>query len=118
MHWIKSPESCTSQLQRWNQPRKRKLDACDVSDITFVKHEYGKPKQAQSSMLYDPRPSEYAVTSESEIQSLGKKLIETDEHVSLLHLFPLPLLAQDTTLTLASTPADVREVILNHFWPC
>ena len=110
---IKSPESCTSQLQRWNQPRKRKLDACDVSDITFVKHEYGKPKQARSSMLYDPRPSEYTVTSESEIQSLGKKLTETDEHVSLLHLLPLPLPAQDTTLTLPSTPADVREVILN-----
>ena len=104
---VRSPDSCTSQLQRWNQPRKRKLDACDVFDITFVKYEYGKSKQAQSSMLYDdhPRPSEYAVTSESEIQSLGKKLIETGEDISL----PLP--AQDARLY---TPLDVREVIMNE----
>ena len=111
---VRSPDSCTSQLQRWNQPRKRKLDACDVFDITFVKYEYGKSKQAQTSMLYDPRPSEYAVTSESEIQSLGKKLIETGEDISLLHLLPLPLPAQDARLSLPSTPPDVREVIMNE----
>ena len=111
---VRSPESCTSQLQRWNQPRKRKLDACDVSDISFVKYEFGKLKQTQSSMLYDPRPSEYVATTENEIQSLRKTLVETGEDISLLHLLPLPLPAQDFKLLLPFLPPDVREVILNE----
>ena len=44
---LRSPHSHTSQLQKWNHPRKRKLDSCSVNDITFVKHEYGKKKKEQ-----------------------------------------------------------------------
>ena len=38
----RKPESCTSSLQKWNQPHKRKLDACDIDDTVFVKYEYGE----------------------------------------------------------------------------
>ena len=31
-----------TKLQKWNQPWKRKVDACAVDDIDFVKHEYGR----------------------------------------------------------------------------
>ena len=37
---LRSPQPCTAKLQRWNQPRKRKLDSCNVEDIAFVKYEY------------------------------------------------------------------------------
>ena len=62
-----------SQLQQWNQPRKRKLEPCNVADISFVKHEHGKQKRPTSSMVYDPRPIEMQSTSDTEIASLGKK---------------------------------------------
>jgi hypothetical protein len=42
---LRSPKSCTSELQKWNQPWKRKLDACAVNNIDFMKHEYGKEKK-------------------------------------------------------------------------
>ena len=42
---LRSPQSCTSELQKWNQPRKRKLESRSVNDIPFIKHEYGKTKK-------------------------------------------------------------------------
>ena len=51
---LRSPQSCTSELQKWNQPRKRKLESRSVEDISFVKHEYGKTKKVEQSVLYDP----------------------------------------------------------------
>ena len=53
---LRSPHSCTSQLQKWNQPRKRRLESRSVEDISFVKYEYGKTKKTAQSVMYDPRP--------------------------------------------------------------
>ncbi len=33
MKWLRSPQSCTSELQKWNQPHKRKLESCSIEDI-------------------------------------------------------------------------------------
>jgi hypothetical protein len=47
-------QTCTSRLQTWNQPRKRKLDSSSVYEIDFSKKVYGKdPKKARK--LQDPR---------------------------------------------------------------
>lgn len=48
---VRSPRSCTSVLQTWNQPRKRKLDSREVDDIPFIKHEYGKTKRQPDPLL-------------------------------------------------------------------
>ena len=45
---LRSPQLCTSELQKWNQPRKRKLASCPAEDITFVKYEYGKKNEAST----------------------------------------------------------------------
>ena len=85
---VRPPHSCTSQLQQWNQPRKRKLDACDVEDIMFIKHVYGKSKRQPSSTVYDPRPLEMASTSQ-EVALLAERLRATNEDVAMLHLLLL-----------------------------
>ena len=48
-------ESCTSRLQKWNQPRKRKLDAQSVYDIDFSKKIYGREERNSVKPLRDPR---------------------------------------------------------------
>ena len=49
--------SCTSRLQVWNRPRKRRLPPQEVEEM-FVKEEYGKSKRPMQPMVYDPRPTE------------------------------------------------------------
>ncbi len=39
---------CTSQLQAWNQPRKRHLDTSILTDIDFSQHEFEESIPAQS----------------------------------------------------------------------
>ena len=112
---VRPPESCTSQLQQWNKPRKRKRDACDVDDISFVKHEYGKNKRQPSSTVYDPRPSEMASTSHHEVTALTQRLRSTGEDVAILHLLPLSLPSVDSqSIDLPLLPSREREVILNE----
>lgn len=112
---IRQPESCTSQLQRWNQPRKRRLDPCDVDDIMFVKYEYGKTKKQAPSMAYDPRPSGLTSTAESEIELLRKRLSETKKEVALLHLLPLSFPTSATPLPdLPPSPPLVRDRIVSE----
>ena len=47
-------ETCTSRLQTWNQPRKRKLDPETVYDIDFSRKIYRKKKK-NPKPLTDPR---------------------------------------------------------------
>ena len=48
-------ESCTSRLQTWNQPRKRKLDPQSVYDIDFSKKIYRREERNAVKPLSDPR---------------------------------------------------------------
>ena len=61
---LRSPQSCTSELQQWNQPCKRKLESHSI-DISFIKHEHRKMKKVAPSVFYDPRPSDMRFTSDS-----------------------------------------------------
>lgn len=45
IHQVRENLPCTSQLQAWNQPRKRTLEVAEVNDIKFVKLEHGKEKR-------------------------------------------------------------------------
>ena len=52
-------ETCTSRLQTWNQPRKRKFDSQSVYEIDFSKKIYGREERNTAKPLNDPRrPSE------------------------------------------------------------
>ena len=88
---LRSPESCTSRLQKWNQPRKRKLEPCNVDDIMFVKHEFGKNKKQTPYVPYDPRPSELSSTSDADISLFRENLSKTGKDIALLHVLPCSL---------------------------
>ena len=71
MHWksmhvsfacICNQVACTSQLQTWNQPRKRVLEPSEVSSIKFVKLEHGKVKRPITCKFYDPHPQQSSHT--------------------------------------------------------
>lgn len=47
--------SCTSRLQAWNQPRKKKLDPKTIYEISFERAEYGKMKKSHPK----PIPRDY-----------------------------------------------------------
>ena len=82
---LRSPDSCTLQLQKLNQ---RKLEPCNVDDITFVKHELGKSKKQMQYVPYDPHPSELSSTSDADTSSLREKLSKTEKDIALLHVLP------------------------------
>ena len=113
---LRSPQSCTAELQRWNQPRKRKLDCRNVEDISFVKYEYKKEKKAPQSLVYDPRPPSLRSTSEASLHTLKEDLQKTGKDVVLLHLLPGPSSSETTSSpsTLPSTPPIVHQDLLKQ----
>lgn len=114
---LRSPQSCTSELQKWNQPRKRKLDSRPAEDIAFIKYEYGKKNKPQPPATYDPRPPSSRSTLDSRIQTLRHDLEETGRDIVLLHLLPQPN-AQNQVhsplCTLPPPPPVVREKFLKQ----
>ena len=54
-------DSCTSCLQEWNRPRKRRLSPQEVEEIAIVKAEYGKSKHPTQPMIYDSQPAELSI---------------------------------------------------------
>ena len=91
-------ESCTSTLQKWHQPsRKRKLNPCTSSNIKFVKEEYGKHKKQLSGGSYDPRPSSLISTTSRDVVSLQQQLQQLGTPVALLHVLPLSVTSQSNS---------------------
>ena len=120
IHQLRDHVSCTSQLQVWNQPRKRTLDSADVEEIKFIKMEYGKQKRKPMVVPYDPRPVPLQCTS---AQSLRQSL----ECKALLHVLPgsvssrghqLPLIPRSSQerirhlLTQQIQPVSIRDTFL------
>ena len=70
--------SCTSQCN---------LDTVNVSDIKFVKMEYGKQKRLSSVAPYDPRPLSLQHTSVEEVQFL-RNALQLKGDAALLHVIP------------------------------
>ena len=87
---IRQPDACTSRLQEWNQPRKRRLDSREVEEIAFVKEEYGKNKRHSGTMVFDPRPIELQCTSPGEVSALRNSLADVGKDIAFLHLLSLP----------------------------
>ena len=79
---IRQPDACTSRLQEWNRPLKRRLQPQEVEEIAFIKEEYGKNKQPSLSMVYDPRPVEFQHTTSIEVEALRSKLSDTGKDIA------------------------------------
>lgn len=68
---ISSPEdsdkvSCTSVLQQWNKPRKRRLDSKMVEDISFRNEKFDVEPKRSVAEIFDPRPSALRRTTKAE----------------------------------------------------
>lgn len=69
------PVSCTSQLCKWNQPRKLKVDPKPVSEIVITKHYYDKQSTKQAKVTqYDPRAPCDRELSQVALQQLSSDL--------------------------------------------
>ncbi len=110
---LRPPESCTSQPQSWNQPRKRRLDPCDVSEIQFVKHEYGKIKKPPRPLLYDPRPERLRCTTDEEVEILKQRLTDIDSSAALLHVLSTQTVQTPPT-SLPPAPSVVKEEFIRE----
>lgn len=87
---LREPESCTSRLQEWNQPRKRRLESEPTETISFVKEVYGKQKcRPSQSVVYDPQPIEFQGTSTAHIIHLRQRFSEMGKDIAFLHVLPL-----------------------------
>ena len=59
--------SCTSKLQKWNQPRKRRLDSQPSNDISFKVEQYNHKPRRISKDFFDPRPLNLQKTTNEEL---------------------------------------------------
>ena len=110
---INEHTACTSKLQEWNQPRKRKLDPEAGTQIKFVKLEHGKIKRDSFSPLYDPRLISLQQTSQQEISDFRSSLVTLKEPCAFLHVLPgVPSLPFVPNTSLPPTPRSSREKIL------
>ena len=124
---------CTSQLQTWNQPRKRTLDSADIEEIKFIKMEYGKMKCKPTVVPYDPRPVPLRCTTAEEILSLRQALESKGSDIALLHVLPgivssqglqLPLIPRSSQerirhllVTQLIQPVSIRDIV-KSWWKC
>ena len=76
----------TSQLCKWNEPRKRKESTIPMSEAVFQKHDYLKPAKKTMKRLedFDPRPPEYIGTATSRLPALLENLSGQQLCISLI----------------------------------
>lgn len=109
--------ACTSKLQQWNHPRKRKLDSEMMEEIKFVKHEHGKVKREIKCHAYDPRPNDLQRTTAEEVSQFKSELSELKRSCAFLHILhsddithPSPV--QVVCKLLPPIPRSLREKVL------
>ena len=73
----------TSQLCRWNVPRKHKESTMCMSEAVFQKHEYSRPNKKPFED-FDPRPVQYRGTAASRLPALLDSVRGQELCVSLL----------------------------------
>ena len=90
---LRSPQSCTSVLQKWNQPHKRKVYSRRYPlHQTWVQED----KKVAPSVFYDPCPPNLCSTSYSSIQVLNlPSALATASSSSALELPPPPPFLRD-----------------------
>lgn len=66
--------SCTSVLQQWNKPKKRRLNSKMAEDISFRNKKFNVVPKRNPTDLFDPRPSALRKTTEADIEELRDSL--------------------------------------------
>ena len=82
-------EACTAALQKWNQPRKRRLDPKKADEISFkvpVPSYAENEKKRSERKAYDPRPLTLRNTSQAELEEFRSDLKELPNGTGFCHL--------------------------------
>ena len=82
--------SCTSVLQQWNRPRKRRLDSKMIEDICFRNDKYGFEPKRSSMEIFDPRPSLLQRTTKADIEEFTDSLNSLEVPCGFTHLLSRP----------------------------
>ena len=104
-------EPCTSRLQTWNRPRKRRLDSEKSSAISFHCEEYGEVAKRHHTPFKDPRPEALQVTTDEEIKSLVDSLKQCTTSCGLLDLLSK---SDSARAKLPPTPRSVQWKVRNE----
>ena len=105
--------SCTSVLQQWNKPRKRRLDSKMVEDISFRNEKFNVELKRNPTDLFDPHPSALRKTTEADIEELRDSLQCLSGTCGFVHLLSKPEVTKNEQDTLPPIPRSVKARI-NH----
>ena len=102
-------EACTSVLQKWNQPRKRRLESKKVEDITFSSLPYEKTANFRFHYKsYDPRPPKMRKTSKTDLEEFAQQLEDLPTSCGFLQLLSRAVSQVDKTNALPLTPRSMQ----------
>lgn len=103
--------ACTSKLQTWNRPRKRRLDSKCASEISFRVEDYYQKPCNHSKEFMDPRPNNVQKTTEKEIKDFIENLKGMEYACGFLSVL-VPLDAPDESkVLLPLTPRSAQSKI-------
>ena len=104
-------ETCTSRLQTWNQPRKRKLDPQSVCDIDFSKKAYGKEIKVTKSP-YDPRnPSHRNINSQEVNSELLDRICKAKPNCGFFYLLSNEKVNKEPDDSSYELPGQLHDII-------
>ena len=95
-------EACTAALQKWNQPRKRRLDPKKADEISFripVPSSAEKEKKRSERKAYDPRPLTMKNTMQAELEEFRDELKELPNETGFSQLLHKPCDTSPTETT-------------------
>lgn len=102
-------ESCTSFLQRWNQPQKRRLDSKTVEDISFTTMQYDKQSNTRvHHKSYDPRPPSLRRTTQLDLDEFLEQLESLQVASGFVHLLKQPSSSDAPNAVLPLLPRSVQ----------
>ena len=80
----------TSHLCQWKVPMKKKESTLEMSEVSFIKHEYGKEKKRAVEPLedFDPRPMQFRGSACDHLPALLEKTHGEQQCISLLFVRP------------------------------
>ena len=104
-------ESCTSRLQTWNHPRKKRLDSEKSSAILFHCEEYGEVAKCHHIPFKDPQSEALQITTDKEIKSLVDNLKQCTTSCGLLDLLTK---SDSARAKLPPTPRSIQWKVRNE----
>ena len=94
----------TSRPCQWKAPKKRKESTMAMSEVSFIKHEYGREKKRTVEPLedFDPRPVEFRGSASEHLPDLLDKI--RGEQLCISLLFDKSFCYWDNSTTAPSNP--------------